>query len=720
MAGRPRRRRASSSSSAAAVAATDHAHIRWTKESAVLKPASREISDSEWPCYVLTDATIYRKDGKTLANPLLVHVEGPLVVRGLLEVDEDKILPNLVRPSLRSAYIEIPYSDRYSIGDGPLVLWVSGAAGWFEIRPSARYQPMYDQVREAITLYYGAFEVYEDYANACGWKKKAKWPPQPTLDDVFLNYAVKAGDGIVRHEVEALCHKWAEFLIAHFGKEADLDWDNTLFAKWLRGEHPDIQKRITDIANGIIPPPPTPPPQTPDEIELPHRRKNKPAKASNRASEADDNEARSSVVERSRSPQPKTLNKLKTKISETPVPLPEKYRQVTQPATSQAVPAPTGLLKESPQKTASDTPQATLIETPGDTQKADPTAGLNLDSPIDRLVAGLRLVAAESKIHKSAARAINGKLYFKCRMRNYSAVGDVVTYFAKALLPRVEAEWKGTPWYGWLREVAEREPEAVDAATVESYASQTHLRALGSRHGHSHQSTKPADKVPPNISLKGMAAKVTQNESEAESDEDLAATYTAPPMRNRRSGKGATLRLISASSKKRPHSDLDDQASGSRRGRKSAKTSHPVSDEDEFDDAEETSGDEAIADEDMGVGSRLPLPEGAVRVVIHAERIPTTSPSGPDGTWTCHEEDCTYVVRCADEQGAQELIQQHFRDHEARAEKINLAVKESRGQMPINHLLDKIQAIHKTSLLKKSATLNGQPVPAPVKRRLLI
>jgi hypothetical protein len=97
---------------------------------------------------------------------------------------------------------------------------------------------MYDQVREAITLYYSAFEVYEAYAAACANKKKARRPRQPTLDQVFLKYAVRAGDGILFHEVEALCDKWAEFLIAHFDKEFDLDWNVTNFAKWLRSSHP--------------------------------------------------------------------------------------------------------------------------------------------------------------------------------------------------------------------------------------------------------------------------------------------------------------------------------------------------------------------------------------------------------------------------------------------------------------------------------------------------
>jgi hypothetical protein len=97
---------------------------------------------------------------------------------------------------------------------------------------------MYHQIVEAITLYYSAFEVYWNYERQCGQKKKRNWPSPPTLDDIFLSYAVRTGDGIVRDEVEALCHKWAEFLIPHFAKEADLDWNLTHFATWLRDAHP--------------------------------------------------------------------------------------------------------------------------------------------------------------------------------------------------------------------------------------------------------------------------------------------------------------------------------------------------------------------------------------------------------------------------------------------------------------------------------------------------
>ena len=155
-----------------------------------------------------------------------------------LDVDSATV----VRPSVKFAYIEIVHSDRYSFGDGPVTLWVSGASGWFEIRPSLKYQAMYNQVREAVTLYYGVFDAYEDHSKLCDGRKKSRMPKPPSLDQIFLKYALKAGDGIVRDEVEALCHKWAEFLIAHFSKEDDAElkwkWDGTLFATWLRDAHP--------------------------------------------------------------------------------------------------------------------------------------------------------------------------------------------------------------------------------------------------------------------------------------------------------------------------------------------------------------------------------------------------------------------------------------------------------------------------------------------------
>ena len=135
--------------------------------------------------------------------------------------------------------IEITGSAQYSFGDHPVCLWVSGASGWFEIKPSRLFEPIYREIHEAVTLYYGVFDAYNNHF-AEGSKKKGR-RPQPSLDTVLLKYALKAGSGIFHEEAKALCHKWADFLIAHFPKEDACNgwsWDNTDFAKWLRDSHP--------------------------------------------------------------------------------------------------------------------------------------------------------------------------------------------------------------------------------------------------------------------------------------------------------------------------------------------------------------------------------------------------------------------------------------------------------------------------------------------------
>lgn len=182
--------------------------MRYVKEELVLKPKSESTTDASWPCYVLTEATVYRSDGRTIANPLHVHLEGPMVIRGKLVIDDEDddavsnrmaclicvrlcLLANgfaVINPATRTAYIEIRDSDRYSIGYKPTVFWLSGSAGWFEIEPSPEYEAMYKEVQEAITLYYSVIMVYENHKELCDERrKKKKGPPQPpTLDHILF------------------------------------------------------------------------------------------------------------------------------------------------------------------------------------------------------------------------------------------------------------------------------------------------------------------------------------------------------------------------------------------------------------------------------------------------------------------------------------------------------------------------------------------------------
>jgi hypothetical protein len=52
---------------------------------------------------------------------------------------------------------------RFSYGemtDGAYVIWAQGKAGWFEIRPTAHYKPIYDDMVRAVELLYFVTDIY--------------------------------------------------------------------------------------------------------------------------------------------------------------------------------------------------------------------------------------------------------------------------------------------------------------------------------------------------------------------------------------------------------------------------------------------------------------------------------------------------------------------------------------------------------------------------------
>ena len=99
----------------------------------------------------------------------------------------------VVNPGVQSEYIEIPGSATYSIGYGALGIWVSGVCGWYEISPSPQFQDTYDQMCEAVVLYYEIMEAFEaHYAELSEYKatpkstRKRMREPSIDLDQVLL------------------------------------------------------------------------------------------------------------------------------------------------------------------------------------------------------------------------------------------------------------------------------------------------------------------------------------------------------------------------------------------------------------------------------------------------------------------------------------------------------------------------------------------------------
>ncbi|KAK4225490.1 hypothetical protein QBC38DRAFT_263439 [Podospora fimiseda] len=674
--GRPRRRRFSNPD-------------RYAKECNLLKPVAVDSDDTDWPIFVIKDATVYRRDGRTMANPLMAHWEGPYIIRGTLEVDDPELYPRLVNRNIKTALIEVENCTKYSMGDDPVAFWVSGPCGWYEIRPSVKYQRVYNEILEAINLYYGIFVAYEKYEKT---RKKKKKTNPPTLDELFLDYAIRVGNGIVRDEVEALCHKWAEWLIAHFPKEEELNWKDTAFATWVEDSHPNLVKKVEDAAKGLLPPAPLPelPPSSPE-----------PDSQTNRAASTFSQSVYDDSSDIEMKDQSQVLPTRGKGITETPVPIPEKYRSFGSAAnpTASASPAPAQ---------------------PANTEPAS-------DSPINHLLSALNETAEETDIRTSTASKIINNIFFKCRVSQYSAAKEVIAYYAKDLLPHLGPKWNGTAFYKWVKDMAANPLTNYQYTTPDKIPGQAVRRNKGgARTTAATKSTSVSD-VPPVINLDRRTRKSASN---TPAGDGLAGDDSQSLLRNRSSGKRATLRLTA--SKKRPASFLDEdnilEDTGSR-GNKSSKRTYMSDDEEEEDmDSVSNDDDDSSATESGNeadphsnpVTSRLPAPEGFYRVVLMAERLPSTEPTGHLGTWVCQHEDCNHIVRDAEDAAGQALVQEHIDYHEAQKAKMDLALQESRGHLPVKNLLEKIQNIGEQNLRRKRGTLeNGiTTLPAPIKRRL--
>ncbi|KAJ8108723.1 hypothetical protein ONZ43_g6340 [Nemania bipapillata] len=163
--------------------------IRHYKETSVLKPVSPSTHSDDWPCFLLSDATVHHRDG-SLANQLHVDLEGPFVVRGKLELEKDNERYLVHRHmKTRSLRIQIEASHAFSVGakDDSLsipVVWASGEAGWFEIIPAQRYQRICDEMFQGVCLHYSLLDQYEAALEKLHKSKKKK---KATIADIPLD-----------------------------------------------------------------------------------------------------------------------------------------------------------------------------------------------------------------------------------------------------------------------------------------------------------------------------------------------------------------------------------------------------------------------------------------------------------------------------------------------------------------------------------------------------
>lgn len=139
---------------------------RLLPESAVLQSRDPTTTDSDaWPVFELVDVLVTDPDDESQAPTTLLHASAhnPLTVTGRLR-PLPKHLTHLyldrTRPSLS---IETTDVRSYSYGayeDGSIGLWACGQAGWFQISPSAVYEPTYEGMIEAVKLLHYIADTY--------------------------------------------------------------------------------------------------------------------------------------------------------------------------------------------------------------------------------------------------------------------------------------------------------------------------------------------------------------------------------------------------------------------------------------------------------------------------------------------------------------------------------------------------------------------------------
>ncbi|KAM0335779.1 hypothetical protein ACHAQA_000829 [Verticillium albo-atrum] len=672
-----RKRRSSNST----VATVDEDTIKYAKETSVLKLAKLE-EDSFEETFVLEDVTVYGKDGQ-MANLLSVYFDGPVVVRGFIKAEEAQ--QSMFRKrTTKSAHIEIEGCVRYSVGIGegdeksPCV-WAGGKCGWFEIRPpSVEYTPIYNKMARAVSLYYTMLEVHDAHKtnfNLKRGKKKGRRPSDEEIyrsldvDAMLFQYAVTAGDGSLYHEVVDACDEHASFLIAHIFEEESFDWSHTTFFKWLTDRHKDLTAKVREIEKkkkmGILNPATDAPTAVETSTADPPTQKGLSKTAQSRAT-------RSTSVADEEVDTQDFASKRGSRRSK---------------STDKTVAAPTA--------DAMDIDPVPEVSEPAGGDSAD----LDVDAKDDTRTTGQRLVDAFEYIrenhtvpaHKMTLAGMKSQVYYKFKMKTYEAPAEIFFYYAADIMPLLDEEvWGGSGLYRALQEAAENPritPTAFNPDMINEY---TTLRAKMTTTGTAaDQQRKPIGKSP-----------------------STSHNFETPPRkRGRPSGKMSGLRPSFKHI-------LSDDESGDSRAAKLAKRSHIMNEEDE-------DSDSADEEEDEDLPEDAPPP---VKVVIRTEALPDTTPKGPHGTWVCdQEDDCDFVERNPGDNDGRERIQQHIKEahyeqHDEQLDNImSLAKLEGgKGHLPVDHLLEKIRAMGEKTAQSQQKTIHGQPVPQPIKRRLLV
>lgn len=143
----------------------------------------------------------------------------------------------MIHPKYTQIQLRIESCTHYAFGQDPSgnsVVWAAGKAGWYEIIPSARYAPVYDDIVKAIDLIYFLSDSHQKFA--------ARRPVRGAKVDELLVLYQQHTDYRVddKAEAEAILEKHHSFLIRQMleGWEG-IDWARTHIWSYFSRLYPD-------------------------------------------------------------------------------------------------------------------------------------------------------------------------------------------------------------------------------------------------------------------------------------------------------------------------------------------------------------------------------------------------------------------------------------------------------------------------------------------------
>ncbi|KZF26582.1 hypothetical protein L228DRAFT_257991 [Xylona heveae TC161] len=228
--------------------------MRFLEEN-VLKPVDPTIGDSDdWPTFELVDVFVYQADDPQTPTSLLVaDSDSPVVVEGRLESVDRGLARHLIQKRSLPKDIKIVNVKKFAYGqyeNGQLALWAAGRTGWFEIRPSEDYAPVFDEMTEAVRVLYYLEDEYRHLT-----KKRARRKMKGALSIGLQKYAVAHDlEDASEDDVAEIFYKHHNFLFATMLKKSEKPppWARSPIMKHLKKEFPEEYALAQEKVNRAV------------------------------------------------------------------------------------------------------------------------------------------------------------------------------------------------------------------------------------------------------------------------------------------------------------------------------------------------------------------------------------------------------------------------------------------------------------------------------------